>query len=115
LLSNHDLWEILRGLPVHQRVEVLGPPPAYEGLFPLGKVLPATIQTRLKNGRFVLVQDIMSPINLKDALEAIRPAKPLGPPLFVRPGTGPDEWQLAADYQRALIDEAKVVDPMASL
>lgn len=104
-LSNHDLWAITRSLTPQERVEVLGPPPGYEDLFPLNKVLPETIQKHLKTGRFVVVHDILSPINVRDALKAIHPSKPFGPPLLIRPAVA-GEWQLAAEYQKTIVDEA---------
>ena len=105
-LSNDDLWKIVRSLPLQDRVELLGPPPGYEDLFPLTAALPNEIQERLDAGRFVVVQDIMSPINLRDVVSALAPAKAFGPPLFVRPPSPAESWQGAADYQRQLIDDA---------
>lgn len=107
-LSNDDLWQIVRSLPLQDRIEILGPPPGYEDLFPLTAALPEEIQERLRAGRFVVVQDIMSPINLRDAVSALAPAKPFGPPLFIRPPSFADTWQPAADYQKELVAEALV-------
>jgi hypothetical protein len=106
LLSDHDLWDLVRAMPAQQRVEILGPPPGYERLFPLDRILPASIQASLKDGRFIVVQDIMSPINVADVLKAIRPARPFGPPLFIRPAEIAGRWQVAADYQKTVVDEA---------
>lgn len=106
-LSDAELWRMAESLPRQDLVELLGPPPpGYEGLFPISKALSPAAQKRLKDGRFIVVQDIMSPINVRDVLKAIKPAKPLGPPLLVRPGAWEGAWQLAADYQQALVDDA---------
>ena len=105
-MSDDDLWkEVVRPLPVQDRVEVLGPPPGFEALFPLAATLPEEVQERLRHGRFVVVQDTLSPIDLNDALTAMRPALPLGPPLYLR-RPGDVAWEVAADQQRRLVEEA---------
>ena len=48
-------------------------------------------------GRFVLVQDLMSPINLCDVATAMAPGRPFGAPLWVRPTVGELPWTGAAD------------------
>lgn len=60
----------------------------------------------------MIVHDVMSPINLQAAVNAMSPDVPLGPALHVRPsgaewkGDRPDEWRLAADQQRLIVREA---------
>lgn len=105
-MSNDDLWKIARTLPLQDRVEILGPPPGFEDLFPLSVTVPQEIQDRIRGGRFVVVQDILSPVNIHDAVEALGPAKPFGPPLFVRPPSVEESWKLATEYQKSLIDDA---------
>lgn len=105
-LSNDDLWKIVRTLPLQDRVEILGPPPGFEDLFPLSATLPQEIQERIRSGRFVVVHDILSPVNIHDAVQALGSAKPLGPPLFIRPPSVEESWKLAAEYQKSLIDDA---------
>jgi hypothetical protein len=105
-LSDGDLWKIVRGLSVQDRAEILGPPPGYEEYFPLSATLPEELQERLREGRFVLIQDTLSPVNIQDALRAIEPAKPLGPPLILRSDVQRDAWDSLAEQQRALITEA---------
>ena len=39
----------------------------------------------LADGQFVLVQDVMSPVNLRDVATAMEPRRPFGAPLWVRP------------------------------
>ena len=105
-LSAHDLWEIVRGLSFQARVEILGPPSGIADVFPLSATVPEEVQERLRSGRFIVIQDIMSPVNIHDAIKALEPAKPLGPPLFIRPPSLEESWELAAAYQKSLIDDA---------
>jgi hypothetical protein len=105
-LSSEDMWKILRTLPLQDRVEILGPPPGFENLFPLVSTLPQEIQERIRNGRFVVVQDVMSPVNIQDAVQALEPAKPFGPPLYIRPPSFEESWHLAVEYQKAIVDDA---------
>ncbi len=104
-LSADDMWKVVRDLPLRDRVEILGPPPGYEGIFPLTMAAPEEVQKRLRNSRFVVIQDILSPINIQDALRAMGRARPLAPPLFLR-GARDSSWEVAADLQRRLVDEA---------
>lgn len=105
-MSNDDLWKIVRGLSEQDRVELLGPPPGLADLLPLSATLPQEVQDRLEHGRFVVVHDVMSPVNIRDAIRAILPAKPFGPPLFVRPSVSDESWTGAASLQKAIVDEA---------
>lgn len=105
-MSNDDLWKVARELPLQDRIEILGPPPSYEAIFPLSAALPDEIKERLNSGRFVVIQDILSPINVEDAIRALEPSKPYAPPLFLRPPWTGDSWELAAEYQKALTQSA---------
>ena len=105
-LSDDDLWKIVRKLSIQDRTEILGPPPGHEMLFPLTSSLPKEIRDLLRTGRFVIVQDILSPINLSDAIRALRPMKPFAPPLFLHKPSGPASWNMMADHQRSLVEEA---------
>jgi hypothetical protein len=105
-MSNDDLWKIAGGLPAQARVELLGPPPDLADILQLGPILPQEIQDRLEHGRFVVVHDVLSPVNIRDAIRAIHPAGPFGPPLFVRPSVSTESWTDAANLQKAVIDDA---------
>lgn len=105
-LSQDELWRIVRGLSAQDRVEILGPPPGFERLFPLSVTLPAEAQERLRTGKFIVIQDSLSPVDLEDALGALAPAQPFGPPLYLPRLIEDNAWQLAAGQQRALVDEA---------
>ena len=105
--SSDHLWqEILRELPIQDRTEILGPPPGCDVLFPLTATLPEEIQERPRDGKFMVVQDIMSPINLQDAVRALAPAKPFAPPLIIRFPEGVSTWDAMAEHQRATIGDA---------
>jgi len=104
-LSQDELWKIVRGLSPQDRVEILGPPPGFERLFPIGATLPMEVQERLRTGKFIIIQDTLSPVDLEDTLGVLAPAQPFGPPLYL-PRLIEDAWQLVADQQRALVDEA---------
>ena len=106
-LSDDELWRnFVRPLPLQDRVEILGPPPGAEAMFPATAMLPAEVQERLRTGRFVVIQDTMSPVNIQSVLEAIDPAPPLGPPLYLRRRPADLPWQVAAEHQQRLVDEA---------
>lgn len=74
-LSSDGLWELARGLSLQQRAEVLGAPAGYEYLFLASGATGADIDRATEEGRFVLVQDLMSPINLRDVAQALAPGK----------------------------------------
>src|SRR3989441_2509007 len=57
-----------------------------------------------RDGRILIVEDIMSPIDLGAVVAAIRPDVPLGPPIFLRPAPG--DWPAAVEYQRQGVAEA---------
>jgi len=68
--------------------------------------IPQDIEGRLKEGRLVVVHDILSPINHKDVVEALKPEKPFGPPLYARVSSTQESWELAAQFQTEIIGEA---------
>lgn len=109
LLSNDALWELARGLTLPQRCEVLGAPVGYEHLFLLPGNTDAATVDRIRRGLFVVVHDVMSPINLEATARAILPGLPLGPALHVRPcpsgwrGDLPEEWREAAAHQVSIV------------
>lgn len=111
-MSSEALWEMARDLSVQQRSEILGAPLGYEHLFLLPDATTGDAADKIRRGHFVVVHDVMSPINLQAAVNAMSPNVPLGPALHVRPnGAGwkgdlPDEWRLAADKQRLIVREA---------
>jgi hypothetical protein len=105
-MSSDDLWEMARGLTLQQRVEVLGAPAGYEHLFFASDANGGDVQRAIDEGCFVLVQDIMSPVNLRDIASAMAPAKPFGAPLWVRPQVGDLPWTGAAAEQASILEEA---------
>lgn len=111
-MSSDALWEKARGLTMQQRSEILGAPLGYEHLFLLPDGTAGDAADKIRRGEFVVVHDVMSPINLQAAVNAMSPGVPLGPALYVRPngstwkGELPDEWSAAAEQQRLVVREA---------
>lgn len=105
-ISSDKLWEMVRELSLQQRAEVLGAPAGYEYLFFAPSASTTDIEQALANGRFVLFQDLMSPINLRNALEAMAPGRPFGAPLWIRPEVANLPWTGAAAEQTDILDEA---------
>jgi hypothetical protein len=99
-MSNGTLWEMMRGLSLQQRCEILGPPADLGVAFPLSSSGSAD----LENGVILLVHDVMSPINILATREAIQGLDPIGPPIVVRP-TLAEGWDRAAAFQRALLED----------
>jgi len=104
--SSDRLWEMVRGLSLQQRAEILGAPTGYEHLFFANPMKSGEVARRLGNSWFVLVQDVMSPINLAAVADALAPAAPFGAPLHIRPTPGPLPWHDAAAFQEQAIAEA---------
>ncbi|MCZ6688554.1 MAG: SAVED domain-containing protein [Planctomycetota bacterium] len=100
--SSDQLWEQLRALPLQQRCEVLGPPVGYEHLF-LANSDSAITRRRLRDGYLVLVHDVMAPINVHDAIDALAPKKAIGPPIVVRPDLSGEDWGSASKEQGSLL------------
>lgn len=105
-LSGDALWEFARGLTLQQRSEILGAPTGYEHLFALPATTSSEIVEQLRKGHFVVVHDVLSPINVQSVVDALHPDVPLGPPIHIRPAKQDDFWNAAALYQRALVDDA---------
>ncbi|HTF89943.1 MAG TPA: SAVED domain-containing protein [Planctomycetota bacterium] len=111
-MSSDALWEKARGLSVQQRSEILGAPIGYEHLFLLPDGTAGGAVDRIRRGHFVVVHDVMSPINLQAAVKAMAPDVPLGPALHVRPsrfewsGVRPDAWKAAAAEQSLIVRDA---------
>lgn len=111
-LSSDALWEKARGLTLQQRCEILGAPFGYEHLFMLPDHTASDAIDKIRRGHFVVVHDVMSPINLQAAVTALAPDVPLGPALHVRPapsgwtGEAPEEWKAAAAQQRLVVQDA---------
>lgn len=105
-LSSDALWELARALTLQMRAEILGAPSGYEHLFFSPGANAQEIEQALAEGRFVLVQDVMSPINLRDVATAMAPGRPFGAPLWVRPTPGDLPWEAAAAEQAEIVEEA---------
>lgn len=111
-MSSDALWEKARGLSVQQRSEILGAPFGYEHLFLLPDGTAGDSADRIRRGHFVIVHDVMSPINLQAAVKAMAPDVPLGPALHVRPisaewsGEHQYGWKAAATQQSLIVREA---------
>ena len=105
-LSSDGLWEMARGLSLQQRCEVLGAPNGYEHLFFTSTATDDEIRAMIENGWFVIVHDIMAPINLRSVADALDPCVPFGAPVHVKPQLGELPWTEAAAYQRAMVSEA---------
>src|SRR6266404_51373 len=105
-LSSDALWEMARGLTLQQRTEILGAPSGYEHLFLAASASTGDIKEALEKGWFVIVHDVMTPINLQSVLKALEPSAPFGAPIWIRPTVGDLPWHEAASYQRTAILEA---------
>lgn len=104
--SSNTLWDMVKGLSVQARTEILGAPVGYEHFFFAQSAGDSETRELLARGRFVLVHDIMTVIDLQRAAEALHPDVALGPPISVRPGLNPGQWQQAAEVQRLIVDDA---------
>ncbi|MBL8798021.1 MAG: SAVED domain-containing protein, partial [Planctomycetia bacterium] len=105
-LSSDGLWELARGLTLQQRAEVLGAPAGYEHLFFAASAAGKDVDQAVEEGQCVLVQDLMSPVNLRDVAKALAPGRPFGAPLWIRPAVGTLPWTAAATEQLAILEEA---------
>lgn len=103
-LSNDELWEQMREhLTLQQRVEVLGVPPGYEGMFLFPTAAHKEIEGLAANGRIIIIHDVLSPVNVQNVLEAIVPDQSFGPPLFVHPPHPQDAWDTTVQHQQEVI------------
>ena len=114
-LSSDGLWELARGLTLQQRAEILGAPSGYEHLFLAPDATNEQIREALEHSRFVLIQDTMSPINLRDVVYALQPDQPFGAPVFVRPSVGELPWNEAAEYQQHIVMDVLARSQQVSL
>lgn len=105
-ISSDRLWEMARGLTLQQRSEILGAPSGYEHLFLTSGANEREIEQAVAESRFVLVQDLMSPVNLRDVATAMQPLRPFGVPLWIRPRVGDTPWAASADEQAETVDDA---------
>ncbi len=111
-MSSEALWERARSLTLQQRCEILGAPFGYEHLFLFPDGTAGDAIDKIRSGHFVVVHDVMSPINLQAAVTALAPHVPLGPALHVRPapsgwtGENPKEWKAAAAQQRLIVEDS---------
>ncbi len=106
-LSDVELWELMREtLSIQQRAEILGAPSGYEHLFMPPGAVPEDIENRLRDGHFVVVHDVLAPVNIQDAVEALKPDQPFGPPFYVRPPGHNESWELAAQFQQRIVEDA---------
>lgn len=106
-LSNDQLWEMVRGLPTQQRVEILGPSPvASADAF----VTPGQEDNfnDIDNPWVLIIHDPLSPISIKSTTDTLLPKKPFGAPFYIRPAEFFD-WPAAADYQREKWEELRRV------
>jgi hypothetical protein len=100
-MSSDHLWERLRGLDLQARSEVLGAPSGYEHFFLASGELRHEL---VEKGRFVLIHDLLSPIDHTAAVDALREdgCELFGPPLRVAPSMA-DGWEAAATFQDELV------------
>ncbi len=99
-ISSDQLWEMARNeLTSQQRAEVLGSPAGYEEYFLMsdGTTLPPS------DSWIVLIQDLLVPVDIHAVIDAIKPNKLFGAPLFVHPTVS--SWEDKANYQKSLIKD----------
>ena len=104
-LSNDQLWEITRALPLQHRIEILGVPPSDRSeMF----VYPSPNDNfgDIPNPWIMIVHDPASPISIKSATEAFLPNKPFGAPFYIKPAEFLD-WNAKAEYQRQKWEELR--------
>src|SRR5713101_6735510 len=94
-----------RGLSLQQRAEILGAPAGYEYLFFAPHLSTTEINEAIDRSWFVLVQDVMSPINLRDVVATLKPDQPFGAPFFIRPTVSDPPWHAAARSQRRMVED----------
>ena len=104
-LSSEMLWEVMRGLSLQQRAEILGAPSGYEYLYLSPVTGAGEVAGILDEGLFFIVHDVLASINVSDAVKALEPRHPFGPPFYVRPPFPEDSWELAAEHQATVISD----------
>lgn len=101
-LSNDGLWEILRSLTPQQRAEILGAPMGYEKIFlSSSNDVKNNPIAEAKDGWIVLIQDVLSPIDIHEVLTALHPSPIFGAPIYLRPDI--NVWEDGAFYQKNVI------------
>jgi len=106
-LDSDELWEMTRGLSLQKRCEILGAPTGYEHLFFNTQFAPEDLKEMLGKSRFVLVQDVMSPIDLQNITTALDPEIPFGAPFYIRPDMDEMDWSMAVEYQKSMVKEIR--------
>lgn len=104
-LNNDLLWEMIRSLSLQQRAEILGAPNGYEVLFLAPQSTSNDIQSAIKNARFTLIQDVMSPVSIESVSSAMEPKKIFGAPFYIRPTVKSLPWISEAEYQKNMVGE----------
>lgn len=99
-ISSDKLWEIARGLSEQQRAEILGAPIGYESMF-ISSGNPSALSSLSIDSSIVLIQDVLNPIDVSSVIEAIKPNRIFGAPIFIRPDI--ITWEGAATYQKDLL------------
>jgi hypothetical protein len=103
-LSSEMLWEQIREkLTLQQRAEILGPPSGYEHIFLPPTATSKEIEGLVNKGTIVVIHDVLSPVNVRNVLEAIGPEQPFGPPLYIHPPWQQGSWDAAAKHQQEAI------------
>lgn len=101
-VSNDGLWEILRELTPQQRAEILGAPVGYEKYFRHSGNDDSLRSTEEKDDSWiVIIQDIITPIDIRAAIDALKPSSIFGAPIYLRPSM--NNWQETATYQKRMI------------
>lgn len=106
-LTNDQLWDMVRDLPIQLRTEILGIAPAgHANAF----VTPARGDNfnDIENPWILMAHDPISPISIRSATEALLPEKPFGAPFYIRPADYLD-WTTAAEYQRQKWEELREI------
>lgn len=106
-LSNDQLWEIMRTLPLQQRIEVLGVPPSDRSemfVYPS----PHDNFSDISDPWIMIIHDPVSPVSLKSATDALLPNKPFGAPFYIRPAEFLD-WNAAAEHQHQKWEEIRSI------
>lgn len=100
------LWEIARNeLSLQQRAEILGAPVGYEYLFFAYHKSSEELTDIIDKAWFVVIQDLMSPVNLSAVVEALSPDIPIGAPFYIHPPLEEIGWKEAAQYQREAVKD----------
>lgn len=103
-LSSEALWEQIREqLTLQQRAEILGAPSGYEHIFLLPTAASEEIVGLAAKGRIIIIHDVLSPVNVRNVLEAIAPEQPFGPPFYIHPPWLQDGWEAAVQYQQQVV------------